>query len=443
MNFANDLLSIFAEENCVSTALFGEVCDACNGGGINFALMYTIEAMIFGIGILAVTGLLVFGIQYLTAGSNSGQTAKAKGRLRNMLIGVITYVALIAGLQFLMPGGIKSLVTTTADSCPEKRKTEIDVIEPKTQEEDFSGGGGTSGDATGDNSDGQETTPVTINDRLEVHFVSANGYYDDTIILRNKDGAILIDGGRMKSEDLLAYIKGIGITSMNYMIGSHIEKDHVAVQKAIASEMNVKRAYYPVDPRSCSPWCDIGGKNPLVEAMSNGLSITLPVPGSTSFSIGSMKVYFIGSDKKTWGTEANYSSIVNLVKYGSTTFMFTGDKEDICGDNNVSLLHSAAAKFGFSSLKVDVYKWPHHGNAPCKNRDFLKELSPKFAIVPNNGASWSVCKESKCLIAKGVWGSETEWLAMKSYKYVVFVSDGKTIKVEYNKEPSYWANYWK
>ena len=141
MNFVNSVLGIFAEDNCVSTALFGEVCDACNGGGINFVLMYTIEAMIFGIGILAVIGLSVFGIQYLTAGSNSGQTAKAKGRLRNMIIGVITYVVLVAGLQFLMPGGIKGLVVTTADKCPEKKTTDITVIEPKEREDDLSGSG--------------------------------------------------------------------------------------------------------------------------------------------------------------------------------------------------------------------------------------------------------------------------------------------------------------
>ena len=70
----HNVISVFAEENCVGTALFGEVCDACNGGGINFVLMYTVEAMIIGIGILAVIGLMVFGIQYLTASNTTTST---------------------------------------------------------------------------------------------------------------------------------------------------------------------------------------------------------------------------------------------------------------------------------------------------------------------------------------------------------------------------------
>lgn len=452
MNFVNSILGIFAEDNCVSTALFGEVCDACNGGGINFVLMYTIEAMIFGIGILAVIGLSVFGIQYLTAGSNSGQTAKAKGRLRNMIIGVITYVVLVAGLQFLMPGGIKGLVVTTADKCPEKKTTDITVIESKEQEDDLSGSGSSGGSSDGgpsggsspggDEGEGGTAEPANVKDRLEVHFISA-GYYDDVIILRNKSGSILIDGGRMKATSLINYIKGIGLTNIDYMIGSHIEEDHVRVQRDIAKEFSVKKAFYPIQPSSCSPWCNLNGKTPLVKAQQAGLNISIPAPGSTRFNLGDTNVYFIGTDTQTWGKDANYSSIVNLVKYGNTSFMFTGDKENICNNDNVSLLHSAAAKFGITSLKVDVYKWPHHGNAGCTNRTFLSELSPKYAIVPNDKASWVICKGDKCNVAKSVWGSRTTWLAMKAYTYVVFVSDGKTVTVEYNKEPSYWANYWK
>ena len=453
----HNVISVFAEENCVGTALFGEVCDACNGGGINFVLMYAVEAMIIGIGILAVIGLMVFGIQYLTAGSNSGQTAKAKGRLINMIIGLVTYVVLIAFVQFLSPGGIKGLVVTTEDKCPERIKTETDVIEPDDPggdvDIDISGGGGGSGGGSGgddsgggsggdDSGGGASGDESTKNDRLEVHFVSA-GLYDDVIILRNKRGSILIDGGRMKATSLINYIKGIGLTNIDYMIGSHIEEDHVKVQRDIAKEFSVKKAFYPVQPSNCSPWCNPGGSGPLVEAQGAGLSVSIPNPGNTRFNLGDMNIYFIGTDRQTWKDEANYSSIVNLVKYGNTSFMFTGDKENICNGDNVSLLHSAAAKFGITSLKVDVYKWPHHGNSSCTNQAFLSELSPKYVIVPNDGADWSMCKGNKCQTAKSTWGSKTEWLAMKSYKYVVFVSDGKTVTTEFNREPSYWADYWK
>ena len=148
MNLMNSVLSIFAKENCVTTALFGEVCDACNGGGVNLVLMYTVEVMILGIGILSVIGLMVFGLQYLTAGSNAEQVAKAKNRLVNMVIGVVTYAILVAVLQFLMPGGVKGLVVTPADQCPEVTETKFKPVDQKLPDDDVdtdidgSGGGG-------------------------------------------------------------------------------------------------------------------------------------------------------------------------------------------------------------------------------------------------------------------------------------------------------------
>ena len=298
------------------------------------------------------------------------------------------------------------------------------------------GGGGNNDDDGGGNDDGGSDDDKYKN--LEIHFISAGGYYDDTILIRNSSGAVLVDGGRMKTKDLLAYIQGIGVTKLNYMIGSHIEEDHVKVQRDIAAKMPVGKAYYPVKPDKCSPWCNSGGQSPLVDAMRGGLSVVVPNPGSTMISLGATKIFFIGSDRSTWGQDANYSSIVNLIKYGNTTFMLTGDKENICQSSNVALLKAAAKNFGISSLKVDVYKWPHHGNSGCTNSSFLQELSPSYVLVPNNGASWSICKGGKCDAARKQWGNKTKWLPMKVYKYVVFVSDGKTIDVKYNKEPSYW-----
>ena len=43
------------------------------------------------------------GIQYLTAGGNEEQTRKAKRRMLEIVIGIVAYVILYAGLRWLLP----------------------------------------------------------------------------------------------------------------------------------------------------------------------------------------------------------------------------------------------------------------------------------------------------------------------------------------------------
>ena len=460
----HNVISVFAEENCVGTALFGEVCDACNGGGINFVLMYTVEAMIIGIGILAVIGLMVFGIQYLTAGSNSGQTAKAKGRLINMIVGLVTYVVLIAFLQFLSPDGIKGLVVTTEDKCPERIKTETSVIEPDDPGGDVDidisgGGGGSSGGTTGDTGDtgntgdtdgGSSGDKVTDDDRLEVHFVSVGGQYDDVIFIRSSAGAILIDGGtaggknRTRSKAIVDYAKGIGLSKIDYMLGSHLDKNHVEAQAYIPEQIPVGVAYYPINPKDCSlekRLCEKEAKEALINAMNRGLRVAVPTPGQTKFSLGKLTVYFIGTRPGDYGNgrgdNTNSTSMVNYMKYGNKTFLFTGDLAGIGKGNNLGHIKEDAGRFGITSLKVDMVKWPHHGNSN-PGTTFWNETSPSYITIPNNGKSeFPKTADKKALDGSSAKGATL--LKLSAYKYFVLVTDGKSIDVVYDAKPEEWT----
>jgi hypothetical protein len=56
---------------------------------------------------LAITGsVIVGGIQYSTAGGNPQATAKAKARITNAMIALLTLVFLYSFLQWLVPGGV-------------------------------------------------------------------------------------------------------------------------------------------------------------------------------------------------------------------------------------------------------------------------------------------------------------------------------------------------
>lgn len=57
---------------------------------------------------MGIIGITIVGIRYLTTGNNVEQAEKAKRRIPQIVLGLIIYALLYAGLQFLMPGGNKS-----------------------------------------------------------------------------------------------------------------------------------------------------------------------------------------------------------------------------------------------------------------------------------------------------------------------------------------------
>ena len=119
----------FAEEseNVVETTFFGNLQDDGQGCGVYTVLNLVVDIMSIGIGIVGVIGIAVVGIQYLTAGGNEQQIAKAKRRMTEIVIGIIAYVLLYALLQWLLPGG--KLNTNTCQTITDEQLAEIKAKE--------------------------------------------------------------------------------------------------------------------------------------------------------------------------------------------------------------------------------------------------------------------------------------------------------------------------
>ena len=80
----------------------------CNGGGdagIWFILTLIINILSVLIGVLAISGIVIFGIQYSASGGNADKATKAKRRLVEIILGIIVYALLWGILQWLIPGG--------------------------------------------------------------------------------------------------------------------------------------------------------------------------------------------------------------------------------------------------------------------------------------------------------------------------------------------------
>lgn len=103
-------------------------------------------------------------------------------------------------------------------------------------------------------------------------------------------------------------------------------------------------------------------------AEDKGGGIVIPSVGAT-YPLGSanMEILGINSDSDT-----NNTSIVLMITYGETKFLFTGDAER---EAEQTILQSGA------DLAATVLKVGHHGSDTSTTYPFLREIMPKYAVI--------------------------------------------------------------
>jgi hypothetical protein len=91
----------------------GSACDNIKNSSSNAQdngvwklLIFVLNIMTAGVGILAVAGIVYGAILYTTASDKAEQTKKAIGIITNVVIGIIAYGLMYLVLNFLIPGGI-------------------------------------------------------------------------------------------------------------------------------------------------------------------------------------------------------------------------------------------------------------------------------------------------------------------------------------------------
>lgn len=90
----------------IKTNLFGCIEDK-ESSAMFTILGIVLNVLTVGVGVLGVLGIVISGVQYLTARDNEAQMAKARKRILEVIIGLIVYAVMYLVLNnLLIPGGI-------------------------------------------------------------------------------------------------------------------------------------------------------------------------------------------------------------------------------------------------------------------------------------------------------------------------------------------------
>ena len=208
-----------------------------------------------------------------------------------------------------------------------------------------------------------ETT--LVNGTFQIHYIDV-GQGDATLIICN-DKAMLIDAGENdQGTKIQNYLQKQGITKLDYVIGTHPDSDHIGGLDVVIYKFDCGTILLPGYQKDTKTYDDV------INTMENkNYRNTLPNVGDTyQFSDASFTI--IAPNNYLYGDTTNNYSIGIILKYGDTSFLFTGDAENEAEEDIVA---------NGIDISADVYQVGHHGSYSSSTELLLNAVKPENAVI--------------------------------------------------------------
>lgn len=198
---------------------------------------------------------------------------------------------------------------------------------------------------------------------MEVHFLDVDQGL--CILVKLGDEVLIYDGGeRDTSSQVVAYVKDLGITEIDYMISSHYDSDHVSGLIGCLNAFDVKNVIgsnYEHNSKLYGSFIDA--------VKAEGLEMQYPEVG-TEYSFGEAVITILSPEEISKDSNAN--SVAIKLTYGESDFIFTGDAD-----------YGSERDMVASGIDIDceVLSVGHHGSASSSSSIFLENTTPEYVVI--------------------------------------------------------------
>ena len=177
---------------------------------------------------------------------------------------------------------------------------------------------------------------------LKVYFFDVG--QADSILVMNQDKTMLIDAGNNEDGELLVKnLNTLGVTKIDYLIGTHPHEDHIGGLDDIIKNFEIGTIYMPKVQTNTKTFEDV-----LDAVKEKNLSITTPKIND-KFLVGDAecKVLSVDNNEKN----LNLSSIVIQMKFDTLSYLFMGDAETEVEEKILKNLTTASTKQNTSNRR--------------------------------------------------------------------------------------------
>lgn len=229
------------------------------------------------------------------------------------------------------------------------------------------------------NSENLKNVTIKTANSINKEFISNNKqnlkvyFFDvgqaDSILVVNNEQTMLVDAGNNDDGQLLVNnLNNLGITKIDYLIGTHPHEDHIGGLDDIIKNFSIGTIYMPKVQANTKTFEDV-----LDAAAEKDLKISTPKINDT-FSIGNAECKILSIDNNV--TNFNLSSIVIQMKFDGISYLFMGDAEKEVEENILKEFN-----YDSQSIKSNIIKVGHHGSNTSSSEDFINAVAPELSII--------------------------------------------------------------
>ncbi len=202
-------------------------------------------------------------------------------------------------------------------------------------------------------------TATTPTPSMTVHFIDVG--QGDAILIDSGSTEILIDAGE-KNSGAADYIKNYIDGPIEVMIATHSHTDHIGGLIPVLEYFSVRDIWLNGENASTKTFAE------FMNVVNTEQAVIHRAERGNFIQAGTLTLQVL-HPAQSFSGDANGSSIVVSMVYGSVKFLFTGDADSEAESDMLSSLSD-----------VDILKIAHHGSRYSSSPEFLSAVKPEVAI---------------------------------------------------------------
>lgn len=219
---------------------------------------------------------------------------------------------------------------------------------------------------------------------MRVHYIDTGE--SDSILIESGGHYMLIDAGDVDDKaTVVNYLKDQKVEKLDYLILTHPHADHIGAASEVINTFSIGKIMMSSKTNNTKVY------ETLLDTIANkNLKITKPVVGG-SHTIGNATFTILAPNSMDYGSNLNNYSISLRLVNGQNSFLFIGD----CETEAISDILANQ-----QTLDSDVLLCGHHGSKTSTTSDFLKAVTPTYAVISVGENSYGHPSESTLSLLK-------------------------------------------